>query len=878
MPSINKINETLKKAPKGIGFAYSKEAKSADKAFNKLSKEYGDWVVIYAQEIYPTIIAPFQKARDKIKSIISSIGKSISESKIGKAFANQWASISGQPVMVWFEALIQAIRKSIVAIGAFIAALATLAALLVKNAFSVAKLGDEIDKGSQKLNMSVSQYQKWKLAMELCGSSIEEMREGYNQMSGKISQSINGTESSAKAFETLGVNLKDVNGNLRSTGDIFEDTITSLQSIENNTERTALAYQLFGESTSKLNPLLNQQAGYLQMVERTQRALNSTMSEEMVAASASLQDSISLMKSAWQGLGNSLAQGIIPIIQKVVVWITVAIAKVNIFIRSIFGLGQAKDSAKQTQKAAQSMGAYADSIESAAGAAKDLKKQTMGFDEMNILQDNSSSGSSAGTGAGASVDTSGLGNGLDVNSLLPENALEDIENFQKEMDKISGKVAFWVSVLATLGGAFLLVFGAIKLNIPMMLAGVALCGLGISIAESNGDVSKQIDDIVNKVGPWVAGLGPIIGAIGAVIGFLTGNIPLFIAGIGLAGIGIAAGVSSGAYADWGAKIVEVLAPVGKAIANVFTTWFKMLDDFFSPIGNWIYQNVIAPIVNFVLAAHDKVVEIITAIVTSIYNFFSPIVKWFSDLLQSIKNTVKSVIDNIWIIIKGLYITFTTMWAGIFSWIDKTILQPVRNAVESAWGKLTQGAAKAWQGVKNVFSSVAGFFRNTFSAAWTAVKNVFSTGGKIFEGIKEGISSVFKSVVNGLIDGINNVVAVPFDGINWALSKIRNIKIFNLRPFKDLGSISVPVIPHLATGGLINGATIAEIGENGREAVLPLENNTQWMDKLADKVAERNSGAPTKLILQVDGKVLGQVTIDNINNITRLRGSLPLVFG
>ena len=166
----------------------------------------------------------------------------------------------------------------------------------------------------------------------------------------------------------------------------------------------------------------------------------------------------------------------------------------------------------------------------------------------------------------------------------------------------------------------------------------------------------------------------------------------------------------------------------------------------------------------------------------------------------------------------------------------------------------------------MFSSVAAFFRNTFSAAWTAVKNVFSTGGKIFEGIKEGISSVFKSVVNGLIDGIN-----------WALSKIRNIKIFNLRPFKDLGSISVPVIPHLATGGLTNGATIAEIGENGREAVLPLENNTQWMDKLADKVAERNSGAPTKLILQVDGKVLGQATIDNINNITRLRGSLPLVF-
>ena len=85
-------------------------------------------------------------------------------------------------------------------------------------------------------------------------------------MSGQISQAVNGTEESQKAFQRLGVNLKDAQGNLRSTGDIFEDVVVSLQSMDNATERTALAYKLFGESTSKLNPLLNNNSNFLKTI------------------------------------------------------------------------------------------------------------------------------------------------------------------------------------------------------------------------------------------------------------------------------------------------------------------------------------------------------------------------------------------------------------------------------------------------------------------------------------------------------------------------------------------------------------------------------------------------------------------------------------
>ena len=58
-----------------------------------------------------------------------------------------------------------------------------------------------------------------------------------------------------------------------------------------------------------------------------------------------------------------------------------------------------------------------------------------------------------------------------------------------------------------------------------------------------------------------------------------------------------------------------------------------------------------------------------------------------------------------------------------------------------WDKIKSGASAAWDGITSVFGVVVDWFREKFSAAWQAVKDVFSTGGKIFDGIKDGIVSV-----------------------------------------------------------------------------------------------------------------------------------------
>ena len=218
------------------------------------------------------------------------------------------------------------------------------------------------------------------------------------------------------------------------------------------------------------------------------------------------------------------------------------------------------------------------------------------------------------------------------------------------------------------------------------------------------------------------------------------------------------------------------------------------------------------------------------------------------------------------------------WEKVATWFDETIVQPIKNAFSGMWDNLKNGAKNAWTGIKNAFGSVATWFKDKFSQAWNNVKNIFSTGGKIFTGLKDGIANVFKTVVNGIIGGINKAIAVPFNAINKMLNSIRNAEFLGIAPFKGMwkqNPLSVPEIPKLARGGIVDSATIAMIGEQGKEAIVPLENNTEWIDKLASKINAPANGKPVKVVLNVDGKAFAETSISTINDLTRQTGSLKL---
>jgi hypothetical protein len=209
-------------------------------------------------------------------------------------------------------------------------------------------------------------------------------------------------------------------------------------------------------------------------------------------------------------------------------------------------------------------------------------------------------------------------------------------------------------------------------------------------------------------------------------------------------------------------------------------------------------------------------------------------------------------------------------------------------IKEAVGKFVDGAKAKFsefvEGVKQKFEDA----KNAVSEKWEAIKSAISD--KV-NGAKETVLNVFGSIKDGIkdkIEGARDVVKTAIEKIKgffkfkWELPKIK------LPHFSISGKFSLnpPSIPKFSVswykmGGVFDNPTLfgygngrlGGLGEDGAEAIVPLEKNTKWMNVLAEKLAERQGNTP--IILQVDGKTFAQTTIKSINDLTRQTGKLTL---
>lgn len=286
------------------------------------------------------------------------------------------------------------------------------------------------------------------------------------------------------------------------------------------------------------------------------------------------------------------------------------------------------------------------------------------------------------------------------------------------------------------------------------------------------------------------------------------------------------------------EIWNFIKSVFEVIAQLAEGCVKLIQAIWSVVSEWFNENVIKPLTTFftilwniISKAAKTTWDAIVKIWTIVSNWFNtnvikPVKKFFTDLWNAISTAAK----NTWSKIKDI-------WNAVSGWFDRTVISPVKKVFTGLWDGLKKGASDAWSGIKKVFSTVATFFKDIFTDAWTKVKDVFSTGGKIFDGIKDGIVDAFKTIVNGIIRGINKVVAVPFNAINKVLGKIRDVSIAGVEPFSGLiSTIDVPEIPELAKGGVLKKGQVGFLEGDGDEAVVPLQKNTGWIDEVAKRVA------------------------------------------
>lgn len=496
--------------------------------------------------------------------------------------------------------------------------------------------------------------------------------------------------------------------------------------------------------------------------------------------------------------------------------------------------------------------------DNAKGAAKEMKKMLMPFDELNNV--NFDTGSAGGGGAG----TGAVGGGGTLLDNLPEyNIFDSIAgNMEEQVERIKAKIKELMPIFIALG---------------VLLATVWTITQIVKYVEWLGRVEKAL----SFLGPLGTALKIVASAVMIVVGaFLyfdgikrilddTSNGVLALTE-SLGGLAL---VVAGVFLLFGgipALIVGIIGLIGIVVAEIIRHW-EEIKAFFEPIANWIYEHIIEPVKTFFEEAWNKISEALSPLIEEIKGAFKEaweVIKiiwdrvkpYFETLWAGIKKVWSIAVDYfkfIWEGIKGVFSVvgtvissgfkvawemikavwnaavsyFTIVWAGIkavFS-VVKGILtgdfSDAWEAIKNVWNKVGNFFQKVWDGIRAVFSKVVDFFRDTFTTAWEAVKNVFSKGGKVFEGIKEGIVSVFKKIVNGLIDGINNVVAIPFKGIKKALDAIKNVDIMGAKPFSFVPTIEIPKIPHLAMGGIVESGQLFIANESGPELIGNIGNRT-----------------------------------------------------
>lgn len=288
----------------------------------------------------------------------------------------------------------------------------------------------------------------------------------------------------------------------------------------------------------------------------------------------------------------------------------------------------------------------------------------------------------------------------------------------------------------------------------------------------------------------------------------------------------------------------------------------------------------------VQAGLAKIGEALRSIIESLKRIWdSPVVQFIvKTVLYVAMQRIAWILSSVGLVLEGIAdILDGNVWEGIkkvgLGLLD--LMNPIgglQDGFKSLWEKVASGALSAWEGIKNAFKSVPEWFQSKFRDAWQKVMNVFSTGGRIWSGIKEGIESTFRTVVNAIIRGMNTIIAVPFNRINSMLNTIRNAHFLGISPFQNLWGVNplpVPQIPMLARGAIIpaNRQFLAVLGDqrNG--------NNLEAPESLLRQIVREEAGGAGsryEFIARLDRRTLFDEVITEAKLRKGQTGKNPLV--
>jgi phage-related protein len=473
-------------------------------------------------------------------------------------------------------------------------------------------------------------------------------------------------------------------------------------------------------------------------------------------------------------------------------------------------------------------------LKNAAKASKELNNKTEAFDELIKVKGKEAAGEDPTSGLNTikpeDVYVGDLGT---VGTGKIEITTEGVEDTESLISRLAGKIKDlyneyikpFVDDIAAIGK---MMYEAIEPYITPLIDNFKKIGSGIF------DVFKGVIKVVQ-------------GAFRIITGFLTGNADKVYDGwetikdgFSLIGDGSQDAVDGLVGAT---SAVEDMA--GALATNVFENIGKTIGDIWDDASAKFEETKLG---KFLLGVTDKAVTLTATVKEKsadvrekVANAWSTVKDKAATLNTNIKEKSDKVRANVYKAWSAVKTKSATLTATVKDKASKT-----RATLTTSWNTVKTKTATLTANVKESANSA----RSKITTAWSNLKSGVTTLSVTF---KDSFTAAMKRIWNGLVKGVNKAI----DTIN------------------NIPGVNISKLTYLAKGGIVNGATPAVIGEAGREAVLPLENNTEWMDILADRIAAKNS-APSKIVLQLDGKELGWANIRSINNITKQTGKIQLL--
>lgn len=495
-------------------------------------------------------------------------------------------------------------------------------------------------------------------------------------------------------------------------------------------------------------------------------------------------------------------------------------------------------------------------FDDATSAAKELKKSVMGFDELNILNGNTASGSgSAGVSGGSGFDFE-----------LPEYGF--LNDVSKQADEVTQKLKNALPWILAIGAGL----AAWKLGPKLGLDLQKTIGLAVGIFGALTLVQNILDAIVNGVTEenmtgMIFGMTLAVTGLYVALGPVAGGITAIVSGLAVLAVAFSDAEKSGwNFQNQMLAIAGILA-AGVGIGILIGSWIPLL------------IAMIAALLLSITTSTGHGQELINGVkgtLQGFIDFFAGIftgdtertAKGIEGIFSGLKGIIGSVIDGIrdWL-------------NGLLDWIDKKtngklkpLITGIKAIVTAVFGNIKQTVGNVIDDIKTVFSGlikfISGVFSGDFDKAW------------------EGIKDIFKGIWNTIIDLLNGAINIIIKGINWLIKQMNKISfdVPSWVPFvggKSIGVnidyISENVLPRLAKGAVIpaNDEFLAVLGDQTHG------NNIEAPEGLIRKIVREESGGSgevhvTIVLDSVTGKKLFETVVRENNAVVRATGASPLV--